>query len=362
MNSFNGTELSESDLAQLISFHSGKFLLTGVTGFLGSEVFCRLVRSVGFDRVICMVRKKPSKDSVFFKRLTEHGLEKSLDRIRFLDTDFSSTHAFSKVLKSAETMKSASESYVVIHMAAIIHAKTQSELKQQQRLNIEVTDELLDWSALNASHFVYMSSVVAFGATAFLSKARDESDFDRFPWLSKFFSYYTSKRTSHLRVQSRAKIPVTLLCPGIIHGSLESEKSSRKHLQYLREGKLKLAPSGSGNFVGLDRVAQAVVHASMLTPKESKSTRLLVDENMSFADYFNMYVHLARGVDAYKVWRLPALVGMLCVFVYVLLSACGLRVSLLEPLAQGSLHLRFKSLHKQPPTAGLKQNLIESLK
>ena len=343
------------------AFHDGHFLLTGVTGFLGSEVFCRLARSVGYDRVFCLVRRAPRPGSIFFKRLQEHGIEMDLEKIHFIETDFSTTETFRTALELVQSQTAAEQKFSVVHMAAIIHAKGEGEKRAQQRLNIEVTDELLDWSATSGAHFVYLSSVVSFGATLFKSKTRSEDAFDRFPWVSKFFSYYTSKRQSHQRVVARAKVPVTLLCPGIIHGSLEMEKSSRKHLQYLREGKLKLAPSGSGNFVGLDRVAQSVVQSAMTVPQDKVQTRLLVDENMRFVDYFNKYVRLARGGSAQVVRKLPTCIGFIAVGLHILFSKCGIGVAMLESISQGTLHLNFTSVHKQPPTEGLEANLRKSL-
>jgi nucleoside-diphosphate-sugar epimerase len=341
-----------------VLIHDGPFLLTGVTGFLGSEVFCRLVRSVGYDRVYCMVRKAPAEGSIFHKRLAEHGIEADFNKIRFLITDFTTTESLATALELA---KSQLDKFAVVHMAAIIHAKGAEEKLAQQRLNIEVTDELLDWSQKFASHFVYISSVVSFGATLCAAKPRGESSFETFPFVSRFFSYYTSKRESHQRVIARAKVPVVLLCPGIIHGSLEMEKSSRKHLQYLREGKLKVAPSGSGNFVGLDRVAQSVVQSAMLRSKEPVQTRLLVDENLSFATYFTRYVRLARGQSEKPIRAVPRLVGWVALGLHAVLSSVGIGFSILESLAQGTLHLSFESEHRQPPTEGLDVNLVRSL-
>lgn len=344
-----------------VSLHEDLFLLTGVSGFLGSEVFCRLVRSVGFDKVFCLVRRVPLPDSTFYRRLREHGIESEAHKINFIETDFSTQESLAEALQVAEGKLPRGKTYVLVHMAAIIHAKSADERTEQHRLNIEATSELLDWAASFGSHFVYISSVVAFGGTSRAGHVRDESDFVRFPWISKFFTYYTSKRTSHLMVCERAKVPVTLLCPGIVHGALEMEKSSRKHLQYLREGKLKWAPSGSGNFVGLDRVSQSVVQAAMVIPQDKQQTRLLVDVNMSFVDYFNQYTRLARGSEAQHVRRLPGVVGWLAIGVYIVASKLGFTASILESLAQGTLHLNFRSKYKQQPTEGLEVNLRRSL-
>lgn len=343
------------------NFHDGYFLLTGVSGFLGSEVYARLARSVGFERLVCLVRRVPKTDSTFYRRLTEHGLTADFNKIVFVETDFSTTASFASALAKAQQLLPAGKKFSVVHMAALIHAKSAEEKREQHRLNIEVTDELLDWSAQSGSHFVYISSVVAFGGTLTKGKPRGEDDFKNFPWVSKFFSYYTSKRTSHLRVTARAKVPVSLLCPGIVHGALEIDKSSRRHLEYLRQGRLRLAPSGSGNFVGLDRVAQAVVQAAMLVPAGRLQTRLLVDENMRFVDYFNMYSHLARGASAKRVYRLPYVLGWLAIALHIVLAQLGVVVPILESLSQGTLHLRFRSQHKQLPTEGLKRNLEKSL-
>jgi len=342
------------------NFLNSILVLTGATGFIGSEVFCRLAKKHPVDKIIVLGRKRPTDPkSLFLLRLKEHGLSEIFSRINFVETDFEDEAKFQATLKSLPVHHG---QFKVVHMAALIHPNAGEE-KKQDRVNIGVTDDLVNWAHdRSAEHFVFMSSVVAFGGLKDAS-VRSEKDFPKFPSYCKNFNYFLSKRHSHEKLVRDCKIPLTILCPSIVHGSLEHFKNSRGHLKALRNGRLSWSPAGGGNFVGLDRVAEGIVHAALSPAPLALDCRLLVDRNLSFKEYFQLYVDLARGDKAQKIKSVPRATRSLLLIAKKLSSGLGISLpSVVDGLAQGSLFLFFDSEFPQPPTEGLAVSLKASLK
>lgn len=315
-----------------------RILITGATGFIGSEVFCRLVRKVGPAKITLLGRRRPEPagKGLYADRLREHRLtEQDLEGVRYVVSDFMNPERFRSDLNGLEAGP-----WTVIHMAALIHAK--GERSVQERVNLGVTKDLLDWLNARGGHFVFTSSEVAFGGTR-RAVIRSERDFATFPPESMPYDYFRTKREAHVAALEHAKVPVTVLCPGVVHGTLEHYKDSRSHLVALREGRLNLAPPGGNSFVHLDAVATAVVEAALDAEPKAKTTRLLVDRCLTYHEYFTTYTKLARGAAAQKIRPVPNAVGWLGRALFRLASAVGLHLSALEGLAQGSLYLFFRS-------------------
>ena len=343
------------------------YLITGATGFIGSEVFCRLTRKVPLKNILLLVRKKPKPvNSLFALRLKEHGIEESIPRVQFIETNFLKAETFQEDLKRLSDSHPR-QRFRVLHLAAQISPKTGLVSKilgagsDQERMNVGVTADLLAWGETHADSLVYASSMVAFGATE-TPIVRDEQSYASFPELCENFPYFSTKRRAHDFVVANSKIPTQLICPSIVHGSLENFKDSRTHLKMLRQGRLRWAPPGGGNFVGLDRVSRAFVEAALRDPAEVPGcqTRLLVDKNMSYLDYFQLYVNLYRGDSRVKVWPMPKLVGTAALSALSILEPRGLPSAGLGSLGQSSMYLYFESKFQQPATDGLEAALLKS--
>jgi nucleoside-diphosphate-sugar epimerase len=328
-------------------------ILTGATGFIGSDVFARLLieYQIPVDTIHLLVRRKPDPEkSLFALRLREYGLESLYSRIHFVEAALDDQAAVATALKQLEA--SSAGNAVLIHMAAVIHEKGDAALAE--RINVGLTHQLLDWSNQHAGHFIYLSSVVAFGGSP-QPQIRSEKDFEVFPDPSSSFTYYTTKRLGHLRVRDNATVSASILCPGIVHGSLETFKTSRGHIKAIREGRLKWAPGGGNNVVGLDRVSRSICSAALGTPppRGHAKTKLLVDRNVPYRDYFQSVADIALGERASQIRKIPIAVGYLAFVVWRLLAALGIHVWVLQGLCQGSLFLYFKSEEPQEATEGL---------
>jgi len=345
-----------------------KYLLTGATGFIGSQVFCDLVRQVGIDNVVLLVRKIPdSKTSLFAERLKADGLSEAFEKIHFVTAPFANAELFQEALNSLEKSFGSLVKWRVIHMAAIIarnsNKSSNKNIEDQDRINVGVTQDLIEWANTRAELFVFTSSIASFGGVL-RPEIRSEKDFDNFPQISKNFSYFTSKRKAHQYVLQKSKIAAAIVCPGIVHGALDSFKDSRPHLELLRNKKLRLAPRGGGNFVGLDRVARMIVQEACceLNPNSKASkTVLSVDRNMSYKEYFDLYLDIYFGRQAPKIYTIPKIFDKTLLSVHRAFSDFSFWPKFLTKLPQASLFMYFNSEFPQPPTKGLEESLRDSL-
>lgn len=352
------------------------WVLTGATGFLGSEVLARLIQKRGGpEGIVLLTRSKPdSNSSLLAKRFLDHGFraEDLIKKLTILEMDFSNGDLFRRQLQEslAPIVKN---KFSIIHMAAMISAPEGSTLADQARANVGVTDDLMNFSVeQGADRFVFTSSVVAWGGIR-EPKIRGESDFTFFDPLCWKLPYFSTKRVAHERVLDTArknKLTSSILCPGIIHGKLDYQKSSRSFLKLLVEERLPALPGGGGNIVGLDRVAASVVDEVLRERPDvgAQYTQLVVDENLSFVDYMKKYAESWARVKGRTVPRLPKLIlprglgrgiGQLA---GVIGKLAGKHLSLGEALIPGSMFLYFKSENPLPPTQGLDSALEDSIR
>jgi nucleoside-diphosphate-sugar epimerase len=350
-----------------------KYLITGGTGFIGSEVVARLARRIAPENIVLLLRRIPSNENSLFRmRLNEHGQSEIFSSLKYVESDFLDSDRFQRSLEGL-----GQGPWVVIHMAAIISG-LHSTPEEQERVNVGVTRDLLEWSAkVKACRFIYLSSVVAFGGIA-KPRLRNEDDFAQFPAICRKLGYFRTKRDAHEQVLAHARAPTTIYCPSIVHGSLEHFKDSRGHLRALREGRLRMAPGGGGNFVSLDRVSEAIVREALESKaqaslEESASfsfkmrTQLLVDRNMTYAEYFKFYLNVYRKHQGLSpesreptIRALPTSLGPALRILIPLAKALGLQHKLMDALLESSLFLFFESKYELPASEGLEAALLKS--
>ena len=148
-----------------------KILITGATGFIGGEVLARLLKTFQPEEVIVLARRKADPgSSLLALRLKEHELDpfEILPRLQWQLTDFRNPETFRADLKTLPDVSS------VIHLAAVIsHAE---DPKDFERMNLGVTQDLINWANTKSGNFVFMSSVVSWGG-ARSNRIRSERDF-----------------------------------------------------------------------------------------------------------------------------------------------------------------------------------------
>ena len=350
--------------------------MTGCTGFLGSDVFAKLIVSgIKLENIILLGRKKPQTEkSLLGLRLKENGLSAAtlLDKIEFIELDFENEKSFQQGLES-KLKPRLKPGFTMVHMAAMISTPKDANVEAQTRANVGVTEDLFNFcSQTQAGRFVFTSSVVAWGGEA-KTEIRSEKDFINFNPLCWTLPYFSTKRTAHEKVLDLARksgIPTHLLCPGIIHGTLDYQKTSRKFLKLLTEGRLPAIPPGGGNIVGLDRVTQSVLDSisKPLATADKPFVQLVVDENLSFREYFQKYLSAWGKVTGQKIPPMPRFIPPRTLslgvgrMMGILGKLVGKHFSLGEALVPGSLFLYFRSDYPLPPTRGVAASLEDSVR
>ncbi|MEI7441286.1 MAG: NAD-dependent epimerase/dehydratase family protein, partial [bacterium] len=259
-------------------------LLTGASGFVGSEVLCELYRMGLGGRIHLFLRKHPDEKSLISLRFRDAKIKTDELAARTHLVDLQDEKAF---LKALEDLAIISQEWIVIHLAAVINAK--GDLKTQEEVNFKRTTQLISWSNKNAKSFIYTSSVVAFGATP-SPVLRNEESYLKYHFLNKLDGYSLSKRKAHDEILKTSKINTCILCPGIIHGAYEHAKSSRTHLKKILEDKVNCLPSGGGAFVSLEYVASEIILSALNEPLDSElKVKVLAEACLPYTSYLNLY-------------------------------------------------------------------------
>jgi len=370
------------------------YLITGATGFIGSEVIARLLKNgTAPEEIFLIARADPAQSQLLLMRFEEHQIDASkIKNLKWVKAALDTEGSLARALNSLPAIKG---KWRVGHFAALIATSRSSATKNlnlsdqkkiQTQVNVGATGELIAWANQFAELLVFTSSVVAFGGLD-SPQIRSEKDFEHFPDECKTLGYFVSKREAHLKVASLSQIPTRIFCPGIVHGYLENFKPSRGHLKMIREGKLRVAPSGGGNFVGLDRVGGAIADA-LHSPAISVSAvpdinvRLLVDKNLTYKDYFTLYQKIYfeflnekaknknyRALDTQgpkspiKIIRIPALLmNFIGSLAKLLPNSSPLKGKISETIGQSKYYLFFESEFGQFPTKGIEIAIRESLR
>lgn len=330
-------------------------LLTGASGFVGSEVLCSLYRMGLGGRVHLFLRKHPDDKSLISLRFRDAKLNTNELTDRTHLVDLQNEEAF---LKALEDLSLISKEWVVVHLAAVINA--QGDLKTQKEVNFKRTTQLIEWANKNAKSFIYTSSVVAFGA---IPKAvtRNENSYPTYHFLNKLDGYSLSKRKAHDEILRRSKINTSILCPGIIHGAYEHAKSSRTHLKKVLEDKITWIPSGGGSFVSLEYVASEIILSALNEPLDKEiKVKILAESCLPYSDYLNIYRESA-GMIRKNFKKIPHFFLWIAAALYFLLKLLKIEPSMFSKLIQAQMFYYFETLStKEEGLQSLRKALQES--
>jgi dihydroflavonol-4-reductase len=263
-----------------------KVLLTGATGFLGSEIARELVRQGHALRVL---RRATSKldglaglayDSVVGDILDADSVERALDGVDAL-----------------------------IHTAANTSAKPR-DLELVRRVNVEGTRIVMAAAARRPGlRVVYTSSTAAVGAS---DRARLLDEQTEWNLANTGYHYLDAKRAAEDIVLEHARggMNVVILNPGMILGPGDVYITSTRYVvEYLR-GVNRFAPSGGTSMCDVREVAKA--HVTALTRGRAGERYILAGQNVSHHDVMTTLRRVSGGARPFRLpyavfWLLAAL-------------------------------------------------------
>lgn len=276
-----------------------KVLVTGANGFLGSWVTRALVNE-GHE-VFALVR--PSAD------LSElNGVQ-----CKFVHGDVTDIESLLRNFKGMDS---------IFHLAGVIAYK-KSQRPLMDKVNIKGTANVVEvCREYKIRRLVYLSSVVAIGASFNASEVRNENSVYNIANLN--LGYFETKRAAEAIVKNacdKKEIDAVILNPSTIYGAGDAKKGSRKMQLKVAQGKLKFYTSGGVNVVAVEDVVDGILKA--WKSGRNGERYILAGENILIKDLFAM-IAAEAGVSA-PTLQLPNSLLHTVGLVGDLLEKCGLK-------------------------------------
>jgi len=236
-------------------------LVTGATGFLGSELIRQLL--LKGEQVRAIMRETSMIPALL----------KNEKKIEWFTADILDYFA----LKDA--MEGISKVY---HCAAFISFDP-ADKKKMKKVNVEGTANMLHVSMeKNIFRFLHVSSVAALGES---KKDEHITEKDQWEYSPDRSAYSISKYESEMEVFRAAAegLNVIIVNPSIIIGKNAGAEGSGQLFATIQKG-LKYYPGGSFGYVDVEDVAKAMI---LLMDSDISDERFIINaENWSYRDFF----------------------------------------------------------------------------
>jgi dihydroflavonol-4-reductase len=242
-------------------------LVTGATGFVGAWLVRRLTEKG--ERVHVLHRASSNLEDL-----------KGLSFVSKLG-DVTDRGSVERACQDVDT---------VFHLAGVIgYSRAMRPL--MDKVNVEGTRHVVDAVKRSKSKLVYMSSVVAIGASFDGTPLNEESPFN----LSHLnLGYFETKRAAEELVKTacrRGEIEAVILNPSTIYGAADAKKGSRKTQLKVARGKFPFYTKGGVSIVSVHDVVEAVLSAR---EKGRNGERyILCGENLTIKETFQRIARLA---------------------------------------------------------------------
>lgn len=237
-------------------------LVTGATGFVGSELISQLLLRGEKIRAI--------------KRITSripHFLADKKD-LEWFDADILDYFALSDAMDGISC---------VYHCAALISFQSKDK-KEVLRVNVEGTTNLLNiCMEKNIRRFLHVSSIAAIGES---KQAKLITEKDHWELGSGQSTYSISKYKSEMEVFRAAAegLNVVIVNPSIIIGKNAGKEGSGQLFESIRNG-LNYFPGGSSGYVDVVDVAKIMI---LLMESDIRDERYIINsENLSYKEFFS---------------------------------------------------------------------------
>ncbi len=210
-------------------------LVTGATGFLGSNVVKRLNERGIFPRMLV----RPTSNRRNLEALQGEIIEGDL-------LDYASVV---RALQGCEQL---------YHIAGFVSPRP-SQRKQLYDSNVRATEVLLDAAAeVGIRRIVYLGSTTAIGMSNGPYPIREDAPYNLG---GTGIGYFEAKRAAEMAVRKRVEdgLPIVSIYPGYCLGPGDVYLSSSRIITAFCKGQLFFAPQGGMSFVDVRDAAEAVV-------------------------------------------------------------------------------------------------------
>jgi dihydroflavonol-4-reductase len=253
-----------------------KVLLTGATGFLGSEIARELVRQGHSVRALC--RATSRRDAL---------------------ADLPIEAVIGDVCDPSSVERALADVDALIHTAGATSARPRDR-RVVFATNVEGTRTVLAAAARRPElRVVYTSTIATIGAT---HRPRALDEHATYNMAGTGYAYADSKKAAEdiALTHARGGMNLIVLCPGTIFGPGDVYITSTRYvLEYLR-GRNRFAVAGGLSFGDVREIARA--HVAALTKGRAGERYIVAGQNRSHAEALDV---LYRVTGLYRPVRLP---------------------------------------------------------
>jgi dihydroflavonol-4-reductase len=246
-----------------------KVLVTGANGFLGAWLTRRLLEEG--HQVKALVREKSD-----------------LSELAFCKPEY----VFGDVTDNASLNEHFKNVEVVFHLAGVIAYK-KSARALMDLVNVQGTQNVIEaCQNQNVSKLLYLSSVVAIGASFQPKILNEQSPFDIHQLNLGYFE--TKHQAEHLVRQAALLNKFHAVCvnPSTIYGFGDAKKGSRKNQIKVARGELGFYTSGGVNVVAVEDVLDGIMLA--LSRGRNAERYILASENITIKNLFEKIAQAAK--------------------------------------------------------------------
>ena len=294
-------------------------LVTGATGFVGSELICLLVKK---DlNVVGLYRNEIQKNKTI--HIIKSRLKKNTEKLKKIKWIKANLKDFSSLENAFFGIKK------VYHCAALVSMA----FKDQKRLlktNQEGTSHIVNLCLKNnIKKLVYVSSIAALGNDKYENEINESS-----PWDNSIekTTYSYSKYVAELEVWrgSEEGLPTVIVNPGVILGNKSPINSM---FNSIRKG-FNFFPSGSTGLVEINDVVYLMFH--LMESNITNERFILVAENWSYKKIYEMI--LKKYNKKIKLLPLPKSIFYLAWIIEKTISFFGFKKRFLSKALIRSLY------------------------
>jgi len=294
-------------------------LVTGATGFVGSELICLLVKKN--LNVVGLYRNEIQKNKTI--HIIKSRLKKNTEKLKKIKWIKANLKDFSSLENAFFGIKK------VYHCAALVSMAFKDQ-KRLLKINQEGTSHIVNLCLKNnIKKLVYVSSIAALGNDKYENEINESS-----PWDNSIekTTYSYSKYVAELEVWrgSEEGLPTVIVNPGVILGNKSPINSM---FNSIRKG-FNFFPSGSTGLVEINDVVYLMFH--LMESNITNERFILVAENWSYKKIYEMI--LKKYNKKIKLFPLPKSIFYLAWIIEKTISFFGFKKRFLSKALIRSLY------------------------